>query len=71
MSSWSFAVKSLLRDLRAGELSVLLTAIIVAVAAMTAVGFFTDRVGRAIQMQAREGDEEQRSDRDFRAWHAV
>jgi putative ABC transport system permease protein len=52
MSSWSFAVKSLLRDLRAGELSVLLTAIIVAVAAMTAVGFFTDRVGRAIKMQA-------------------
>ena len=27
MSSWSFAIKSLLRDLRAGELSVLLTAI--------------------------------------------
>ncbi|MBT8445346.1 MAG: ABC transporter permease, partial [Gammaproteobacteria bacterium] len=52
MSSWTFAIKSLLRDLRAGELSVLLTAIIVAVAAMTAVGFFTDRVGRAIQMQA-------------------
>lgn len=52
MNSWSFAVKSLLRDLRAGELSVLLTAIIVAVAAMTAVGFFTDRVGRAIKLQA-------------------
>lgn len=52
MNSWSFAIKSLLRDLRAGELSVLLTAIVVAVAAMTAVGFFTDRVGRAIKMQA-------------------
>jgi putative ABC transport system permease protein len=52
MNSWSFAIKSLLRDLRAGELSVLLTAIVVAVAAMTAVGFFTDRVGRAIQLQA-------------------
>lgn len=52
MSSWSFAVKSLLRDLRAGELSVLLIAIVVAVAAMTAVGFFTDRVGRAIRLQA-------------------
>ncbi len=52
MNSWSFAIKSLLRDLRAGELSVLLTAIIVAVAAMTAVGFFTDRVGRAIRLQA-------------------
>ena len=52
MNSWSFAIKSLSRDLRAGELSVLLTAIVVAVAAMTAVGFFTDRVGRAIKMQA-------------------
>ncbi|MAF83739.1 MAG: FtsX-like permease family protein [Gammaproteobacteria bacterium] len=52
MSSWRFAVKSLLRDLRAGELSVLLVAIIIAVTAMTAVGFFTDRVGRAIKLQA-------------------
>ncbi len=52
MTSWSFAVKSLLRDLRAGELSVLLIAIIIAVTAMTAVGFFTDRVGRAIKQQA-------------------
>ncbi len=52
MNGWSFAVKSLLRDLRAGELSVLLMAIVVAVSAMTAVGFFTDRVGRAIRLQA-------------------
>jgi putative ABC transport system permease protein len=47
-----FAIRSLLRDLRSGELSVLLIAIVVAVSAMTAVGFFTDRVGRAIKMQA-------------------
>lgn len=52
MSSWSFAIRSLLRDLRAGELSLLLIAIVVAVTAMTAVGFFTDRVGRAIKLQA-------------------
>lgn len=52
MNGWSFAIKSLLRDLRAGELSVLLLAIVVAVSAMTAVGFFTDRVGRAIRLQA-------------------
>lgn len=52
MNSWSFAIKSLFRDLRAGELSLLLIAIIVAVSAMTAVGFFTDRVGRAIKLQA-------------------
>jgi putative ABC transport system permease protein len=52
MNSFAFATRSLLRDLRAGELSVLLLAIIVAVTAMTAVGFFTDRVGRAIRLQA-------------------
>ena len=52
MKSWKFAVKSLRRDLRTGELSVLLVAIIIAVTAMTAVGFFTDRVGRAIKLQA-------------------
>ena len=42
----------MLRDLRAGELSVLIVAILVAVTAMTAVGFFTDRVGRTIRAQA-------------------
>ncbi len=52
MNSWLFAIRSLRRDLRTGELSVLLMAIIVAVTAMTAVGFFTDRVGRAIKLQA-------------------
>jgi putative ABC transport system permease protein len=52
MNSFAFAVKSLVRDLRAGELSVLLMSIVVAVTAMTAVGFFTDRVGSAIRAQA-------------------
>ena len=52
MNSFSFAIRSLMRDLKAGELWVLLVAIVVAVAAMTAVGFFTDRVGRAIKEQA-------------------
>lgn len=52
MSTLAFALRSLMRDLRAGELSVLLAAIVVAVTAITAVGFFTDRVGRAIRLQA-------------------
>ncbi len=52
MNSFAFAVRSLIRDLRAGELSILLLAIVVAVTAMTAVGFFTDRVGSAIRSQA-------------------
>ena len=54
MNSFSFALRSLIRDLKAGELTVLLTAIVVAVSSMTAVGFFTDRVGRAVQAQAAE-----------------
>lgn len=47
-----FALRAFRRDLRAGELSILLAAIIVAVTAMTAVGFFTDRVGKAMKDQA-------------------
>ena len=47
-----FAWRSLLRDLRAGELRVLALALVVAVASVTAVGFFTDRVGRAVERQA-------------------
>lgn len=47
-----FAWRAFRRDLRAGELSVLLTAIVLAVTAMTAVGFFTDRVGASMKEQA-------------------
>ena len=54
MNSLWFALRSLRRDLRAGELTVLLFAMIVAVTSMTAVGFFTDRVARAVQAQAAE-----------------
>jgi len=49
-----FALRNLLRDFRAGELTVLLIAVVLAVTAMTAVGFFTDRVARAVQAQAAE-----------------
>ena len=48
----AFALRSFGRDLRAGELSILLAAIVVAVTAMTAVAFFTDRVGGAMKDQA-------------------
>ena len=47
-----FALRSLKRDLRLGELRVLALALIVAVASVTAVGFFTDRIGRAVERQA-------------------
>jgi len=47
-----FAARAFKRDLKAGELRVLALALIVAVASVTAVGFFTDRIGRAMERQA-------------------
>jgi putative ABC transport system permease protein len=49
-----FVLRALLRDLKSGELAVLLLALLVAVAALTAVGFFTSRIGRAVTQQAGE-----------------
>ena len=46
--SWNF----LLRDWRAGELRLLLIALTVAVAAISTVGFFIDRLGSALSTQA-------------------
>jgi len=48
------AWRSLLRDLKSGEIVVLLVALLVAVASLTAVGFFTSRIGRAVDRQASE-----------------
>jgi putative ABC transport system permease protein len=44
--------RTLLRDWRSGELRLLLIALIVAVAAVTSVGFLADRVGRALERNA-------------------
>ena len=49
-----FALKALGREARGGELAVLFGAVLVAVTALTAVGFFTSRVSQAIQSQAGE-----------------
>ncbi len=54
MSSLAFALRNLLRDLKSGELSVLLLALLVAVASLTAVGFFTSRIGLGVERQAGE-----------------
>jgi len=51
---WTLAAKLLARDWRAGETLVLIVALVVAVAAMSAVGFFTDRVRQAVTQQAGE-----------------
>jgi putative ABC transport system permease protein len=44
----------LARDWRAGELGVLAAALAVAVAAVTSVGFFADRLGRALERDAHQ-----------------
>src|SRR5262245_23668524 len=54
MKALRLAVLALARDGKSGELRVLLLALLVAVAALTAVGFFTSRVSRAVEQQAGE-----------------
>ena len=49
-----FALRSFGRELRSGEVLVLLAAVSLAVAALTAVGFLTDRIGKAVGRQANE-----------------
>ena len=51
---WRLAARLLARDWRSGEVLVLLAALVVAVAAMSAVTFFTDRVRAAVSQQAGE-----------------
>ena len=46
-------LRSLWRDLRAGELRLLIVAVTLAVAALTAVGFFADRIKGGLQRDAR------------------
>jgi putative ABC transport system permease protein len=49
-----YALRSFGRELRSGEVLVLLAAVVLAVAALTAVGFLTDRIGKAVARQANE-----------------
>ncbi len=53
-SALRFALRSLRRDWRAGELRVLALALVVAVGSVSSVGFFTDRVRQAMEQQAGE-----------------
>jgi putative ABC transport system permease protein len=49
-----FACRDLWRDLKSGELTVLLLALSVAVLSLTAVGFFTSRISQGVRAQAAE-----------------
>eukprot|EP01035_Chromulina_nebulosa_P012242 gene12242-16329_t len=44
MPAWRLALSQTLLDFRAGELRLVLVAVVLAVAALTAVGFFADRL---------------------------
>jgi putative ABC transport system permease protein len=52
--AWSLAGRFLARDWRSGEIIVLFAALVVSVAAMSSVAFFTDRVKQAVNQQAGE-----------------
>ncbi len=52
LASLRFAARQFRRDARAGELNLLTTALGIAVACVTAVGFFVDRVERGLEAQA-------------------
>ena len=63
---WTLGWSSLTRDWRAGELRLLMLAVTLAVAALTAVGFFADRLSNGLERNARQllgGDAVVRSDR--------
>ena len=51
-TAWRLAAREVWRDLRAGELALLLWAVVLAVAALTAVGFFADRMRAGLERDA-------------------
>ncbi len=53
-SPWRLGWRTLWRDLRAGELRLLIVAVTLAVAALTAVGFFADRLKGGLARDARQ-----------------
>jgi putative ABC transport system permease protein len=51
---WALAWRQMLRDFRAGELRLLVVAVMLAVAALTAVAFFADRINTGLTRDARQ-----------------
>ena len=51
---WTASWRMLWRDWRGGELSILAVGLVIAVTSITAVGFFTDRMERGLQLQSAE-----------------
>ena len=75
MKAALYALRTFARELRAGEVLILLSAVALAVAALTAVGFLTDRISKAVARQANEvlaADLRLRSpDPDLDQWRAT
>ena len=66
LSLLKMSVRSLVRDARAGQLWLLAVSVVIAVAAMSSVGFFADRLQQGLQRDARQllgGDAVVASDR--------
>lgn len=53
-SVWILGLRNLWRDLRAGELRLIIVAVLLAVAALSSVGFFADRLQAGLQRDARQ-----------------
>ena len=54
ISPWQLGWRTLWRDLRGGELRLVIVAVLLAVAALTAVGFFADRLQSGLSRDARQ-----------------
>ena len=54
MKTIALALRMFTRDARAGELRLLLVALAIAVASVTSVGFFADRIGRALSLESHQ-----------------
>ncbi len=54
MNSFRFSLRMLFRDWRAGELNVLILALVIAISSLTTVGFFADRVELALARESNQ-----------------
>ena len=54
VNTFGLSLKLLARDWRAGELTVLAVALLIAVSALTGVAFLTDRAAQAVELRAAE-----------------
>jgi len=54
MTAFRLGMRQLRRDWRAGELTILVLALVIAVASVSSVNFFTSRIQQALEMQAND-----------------